>query len=295
MYELSVYMKSADEIEALQEKMRSLAKKNALVSGREIIKSAEGILDKKLHVPLLYLLKNEKVIITEEAASAVEDYLFTFDLKSLETYFEEQKLGAKVLSEAEEYAVPKKDDFVEIVATLPPVIIFGEKIQQIEPIDPAIKRLIISAENALWIVNPFFDVFGTASILPALASTASRGAEIKIVTREIFEKEKNWSLLNSLKLLISKFEEEKIIHKLEIRDFFKRSGTTRRQIYALHSKLVLSDESACYIGSANVTEAGLKSNFEIGVVIRGKKVKPIAELVNKLWENSKSVALNDLK
>jgi len=30
--------------------MRSLAKKNAAVSGREIIKNAEGLLDKKLHV-----------------------------------------------------------------------------------------------------------------------------------------------------------------------------------------------------------------------------------------------------
>lgn len=288
-------MKNAANIEALHEKMRSLAKKNAAVSGREIIKNAEGLLDKKLHASLLYLLKNEKVIIPEEAASVIEDYVFTFDAKSLETYFEEQKIGAKVLSEAEEYIVPKREEFIEIVATIPPVIIFGEKIPQIEPIDPTLKRLIISAENELWIVNPFFDVFGTASILPALVSTASRGVVIKIVTREIFEEEKNWSLLDSLKLLISKFEDEKIIDKLEIRDFFKRSGTTRRQIYALHSKLVLSDESACYIGSANVTEAGLKSNFEIGVVIRGKKVKPIAELVNKLWENSKPVALKDLK
>ncbi len=295
MYELSVYMKSAANIEALQEKMRSLARKNAAVSGKEIIKNAEGLLDKKLHVSFLYLLKNEKVIIPEEVASVIEDYLFAFDTKSLETYFEEQKLGAKVLSEAEEYFAPKKEDLIEIVATIPPAIIFGEKIQQIEPIDPTIKRLIISAENTLWIVNPFFDVFGTASILPALTSAASRGASIKIVTREIFEEEKNWSLLNSLRLIISKFEEEKIINKLEIRDFFKRSGTTRRQLYALHSKLVLSDESACYIGSANVTETGLKSNFEIGVVIRGKKVKPISELVNKLWENSKSVALEDLK
>jgi len=66
---------------------------------------------------VLYLLKNEKVIIPEDVASVIEDYLFTFDAKSLETYFEEQKLGAKVLSEAEEYFAPKKEEFIEIVAT----------------------------------------------------------------------------------------------------------------------------------------------------------------------------------
>ena len=72
-------------------------------------------------------------------------------------------------------------------------------------------------------------------------------------------------------------------------------GNVWLQIYALHSKLFMLDESACNIGGANVTETGLKSNFEIGVVIRGKKVRPILKLLNKLWDGSKSATLNDIE
>ncbi|MFQ5906248.1 MAG: phosphatidylserine/phosphatidylglycerophosphate/cardiolipin synthase family protein, partial [bacterium] len=78
---------------------------------------------------------------------------------------------------------------------------------------------------------------------------------------------------------------------LKVRDFSKRDVESGRLTYALHSKIVLVDGSHCYIGSANVTQASLRMNLEIGVVLHGKSVEQVQTLTEQIWEVSVPVPL----
>lgn len=47
-----------------------------------------------------------------------------------------------------------------------------------------------------------------------------------------------------------------------------------------HAKVVIADRERAYIGSANLTNAGLTTNFEIGVLITGAS----ARTAHRLWD-----------
>jgi phosphatidylserine/phosphatidylglycerophosphate/cardiolipin synthase-like enzyme len=293
-YELAEYLKNENKIEVLEGRLRRLMEQG-LVRGRDIIKGSEGILEKKLRSSLPYLLLDEGVITKEEASQAIEDYIFKFNHKAFDSYFSEQKIASKILKEAEEHRTPNRPgDTFEIIATVPTVLAVEEEIPEIQLIDPSLKRLIVNTENELWIANPFFDSFGTASILPALLSVAKSGVSVKIITRGFYDKDIHVSQLKSLTMIADGFIENGLSNQLEIKDFFKRSEETNRPEYALHSKIIMADEKECYLGSANVTKHGLKLNFELGVVIRGGKVKGVSKILKKVYEKSNYIGLDEL-
>jgi len=75
--------------------------------------------------------------------------------------------------------------------------------------------------------------------------------------------------------------------KIDIRDYFKRDPKSSKHMFAVHSKLLISDDSECYIGSANITATSLYSNFETGIIFNGKEVCKAKALFNSLWQASK--------
>lgn len=154
-------------------------------------------------------------------------------------------------------------------------------------IDAAIRRLIVRSARHVVVVNPFFDSFGVASIEDALVGRARAGVSIRIVGRELGGAERRPSpSLRPLVWLAERFRELELEDRLEVRDFAKRDPGTGRLTYALHSKIILSDEDACYVGSANITEPGLRMNFELGVVLHGSRVGPIRRLIEHVWRAS---------
>ena len=56
-----------------------------------------------------------------------------------------------------------------------------------------------------------------------------------------------------------------------------------------HAKLVISDDSSAYVGSAELRLNSLYKNFEVGVVIRGTNVVGLTELFDAMTRVSKRV------
>lgn len=51
-----------------------------------------------------------------------------------------------------------------------------------------------------------------------------------------------------------------------------------------HAKVVLSDEHAAYIGSANMTQASLSLSMELGTFLKGSSVKTLASVLNAILD-----------
>lgn len=297
-YELALYIKNENTLVSLKDSLVKLASANRVVTGQKIIDSISKFLPPALRHPLLYILKGEKVISAEVPNYSIDKYKFKINAHRLKTFFDEQIAGAKVLSETqkeeEEFAKEKRNE-IELIATIPPVLATGKYIADIRTISSSIKHLIVEAEKDIWVVNPYFDIFGMGVFLPFFSESAKRGVNIKIITRGVFERGWTGRLFESLNMLINKFCEDKLENQLQIRDFYIRKQESRGYKYSIHSKIMLADTKSCYIGSANVTKSSLRMNFELGIILRGEYVKTIKEIVEQLWEEAKIVKSGDIQ
>jgi cardiolipin synthase/putative cardiolipin synthase len=121
---------------------------------------------------------------------------------------------------------------------------------------------------------------------------AKKGVQVRVIGRELLD-DRGEDTRNILPIqwLYDRFKETGFEEQIEVRDFAKRDSASGQLVYALHSKIVLSDENACYIGSANVTETSLRFNFELGVVLKDELVLPVVQLVDYLWDASTHVSM----
>jgi phosphatidylserine/phosphatidylglycerophosphate/cardiolipin synthase-like enzyme len=116
---------------------------------------------------------------------------------------------------------------------------------------------------------PFIDGPGLTFISDALAAATTRGVALEILlpTRSTHAED----ALNELTVTIRRFgASEKL-----------RVSRLRFDAPWAHLKVVTSDSIAAYIGSANVTGAGIAGrNLELGVLIRGPNVAVVEEILN---------------
>jgi phosphatidylserine/phosphatidylglycerophosphate/cardiolipin synthase-like enzyme len=293
-YELAFYLKDKSKIDIIESRLRKHLSSN-LIRGRTIIREVGDLIPKKIHIVFLYNLINEKVIIKQEVSQSIEEYIFSFDIINFNNYFCSQKQAVEILKDLDKQFDRKNNlESFELVATLPSIF-FEEEIPEVYSIYPSIKRVIINTKKQLWIVNPFFDSFGIEYLIPPLCSVAEREVNIKIITRNILDEETDDKLYETVAKLVNKLDERNLLNLLEIRSFFKRNESTGKQEYALHSKVILSDKTSCYLGSANVTETSLKYNFELGVIIQGPKVSKVLDILEQLSEISDIMDINKLK
>ena len=70
-------------------------------------------------------------------------------------------------------------------------------------------------------------------------------------------------------------------------------GTDLRSYNKLHSKIFIFDDKATYIGSSNLTNFGLNSNYEYGIMIsENKLIKNIIKDFNKIFLSKDTTKLN---
>jgi hypothetical protein len=291
-YRLAFYLKNKPDICVIEKRLRKHLSSD-LVMGKSIIEEMEDKIPTRLRTSFLYDLISENVIVKKKVSQSIEEYIFSFNMEEFNNYFSSQKQAVEILDDLENEFEKKDIDNIELVATLPSQLLFDE-FPDINSIYPSIKRLIVNSKKDLWIINPFFDSFGVEYLMPSLCGAASRGVNIRIITRNFFVEEVDQRLIEALAKLVNKFDEYGLLNMLEIKHFFKRNEETGRQEYALHSKIVLSDTTSCYLGSANFTETSLKYNFELGVIIQGQKVSRVLNILKKLSEVSDIIDINKL-
>lgn len=286
-YDLALILKSKKRVSEVKKHLILIFSENNIIKGSQIIDLLRGYCTASERESILYSLKENGILLNVKPAPSIHDYQFKLNSKDIDLFFTCEENAAEVLEKYLERTCEPDENVVSFVSTVPSEFLaLSKKTDQIEP---ALIRLISKATKTLWIVNPFFDKFGATIILDALLGAAKQGVHIKIMSRDYLE---NPNQKESLQYIASEFEKNGLLESLEYRDLFLRSENGK-QIYALHSKLLVSDLSA-YIGSANLTEHSMRNNFELGVIIYGTSILPVIDLVEKMWNYATRVKIIEI-
>ncbi len=136
--------------------------------------------------------------------------------------------------------------------------------------------LIARSRERLRLFSAYVDGSGLRALEPALAGATNRGVVVDLVTVRRLERDDAAHVLASL--LDADGDRARLrIHRLEGMPWFP------------HLKLLTADRAAAYIGSANMTFAGMTTNFEVGALVEGAAVVAYEALVDELVQRAEDV------
>jgi phosphatidylserine/phosphatidylglycerophosphate/cardiolipin synthase-like enzyme len=124
-------------------------------------------------------------------------------------------------------------------------------------------RLINEAKETLTLVSPFIDPPGIGTLSLPLLGALSRGVAVRLFAHDAL----NLGTPTSRALEELRREAERTSTDLSV--YSAEAGSGRDRIYnpLFHAKLVVCDDRALLLGSANLTSYALGSNFEAGALL----------------------------
>lgn len=134
-------------------------------------------------------------------------------------------------------------------------------------------QLVTQSTTSLRLAVPFIDLPGISHLTDGLAAATARGVRIEILlpTRSTHA----GGALNELRSTISKDGNSTNLSVAVLREDAPWA----------HLKALTSDSRVAYIGSANVTGAGLAgSNLELGILVRGPAVAVVESVLDLFRE-----------
>lgn len=168
------------------------------------------------------------------------------------------------------------------VVSVPPVISFDIKAHGCISLNEAFKSLINSANRDIKIISPFIDKFGIVQYLYDLIDAANRGAEIKLLIRK-----DGGDSGRGIQHLCDTFSAEACRNMLEIRNFHMQRD--EGQLYGIHAKLLIVDNTLGYIGSGEFRGNSLWGLVETGIITIQPVINPFIELFDQVWKTSDTV------
>ena len=136
-------------------------------------------------------------------------------------------------------------------------------------------HLVVSATRRIRIVAPFMDRKAMSFLSDALAAATARGVSI-----EVLSPTRSTHAAGALADL-----EATILHEGRISNYSVVG--LRADAPWVHLKVLSSDTTAAYIGSANVTTAGIGGpNLELGILVRGPAVETVHQLLDLFKESA---------
>lgn len=185
---------------------------------------------------------------------------------------------------AREHSFSSQPTGVEFVCTLPandPTFELEDPVDfGFGQITSRLLALCGRARETLVVFGPFLEEGGIEWLLPGLEGALRSGVEVTVVSREL-ESEGKLSALDPLVEVAGSYEGD-----LAIYDYYDETEDLERPLYTLHSKLVIVDGDAAYVGSANFTTYGFDEYFEVGVIVEGDSVADLDDLCAYLVSNS---------
>jgi phosphatidylserine/phosphatidylglycerophosphate/cardiolipin synthase-like enzyme len=131
-------------------------------------------------------------------------------------------------------------------------------------------RLVVEARHTIRLVSPFIDRSGLDFLADALAAATRRGVRVEVLlpTRSTHAGDAIDELRRSIR-------DHGAIERLTV-------AALQTDAPWAHLKVLTADSAAAYIGSANVTGAGIAGhNLELGVLISGPTVAVVEEIVDQ--------------
>jgi len=136
--------------------------------------------------------------------------------------------------------------------------------------------LLASASQSATVLNPFYTQVGFELLQEALQSVPKRGGALTLVTRDVCQG--TGENRNYVRQLISNLESVDRTHQVRIHEFNK----DMHEEASFHAKAVIVDRQRAYVGSANMTEGSLRNAIELGVIVEGESVPPLAGTVDRI-------------
>lgn len=136
--------------------------------------------------------------------------------------------------------------------------------------------LLASASRSAVVLNPFYTQVGFELLQEALLAVPERGGTLTLVTRDICQG--SGENRNYVRQLINRLDSANHASSVKVYEFNK----DLHEEETFHAKAVIVDRQRAYIGSANMTEGSLRDAIELGAVIRGESIPPLAETVNRM-------------
>jgi cardiolipin synthase/putative cardiolipin synthase len=209
-----------------------------------------------------------------KSASAYADYEFAVESSQAATVLRQQVVA---LTYRNETAIEGTPTTAEVVATVPPNVSV--------PADTSWRRhsaelrsLLLNADERVRIAAPYFTP--AESIVDDIASLPNRGVDTRVLTREARTNESTVEALGRIHDAVDPGHRE----NLRVRDLYELDAISGSQEYATHAKVIVSDDSVCYLGSANLTSTSLGSNFELGVVLTGDTVEAVSAIYDAVFD-----------
>lgn len=284
-FEAALRLKDPHALRLLEKTILKIADQHLVIRGTDIFWRIEQDIGQPIGTGIIYDLIEGGVLIKRRSSKSIEDYVFEVEREKIEEYFDKEVMAAEIIQSLEKKISATSSLSISFAATVPDI--YADAAEGFEEIYPALIRIAAEATHDLWIVNPFFDEYGAQYLIPSLIGAAKNGVNIRLLGRHICNP-KDQEFDKSVGCISSEFSKEDLINRIEIRDFF-RQDDSGRLIYGLHTKMMIADEHMAYIGSANITRHSLRSNFEIGVILKGKGIEPLLAITRALWAQSTSI------
>jgi phosphatidylserine/phosphatidylglycerophosphate/cardiolipin synthase-like enzyme len=126
-------------------------------------------------------------------------------------------------------------------------------------------ELVDRARKKIWLAAPFIDPYGVGFMTNALCAAGIRGVDISVVTSAgqgllFVDLAGQWRAQSTGSLHVS-----------EVHTDLSPLGS--------HAKLLVIDDERAYVGSANLTAAGLGRHIELGVELAGTQVVELSAVL----------------
>lgn len=221
----------------------------------------------------------------ESSGATFSDYSFVIDTRAAALVLRDQLVARAAFDAMATTDGSDTSDIVELAATFPPEL---EQMADVSvlAISDELRQLFFEAEESVRIANPYFDP--DEKVVRDIAALAGRDVETRLLTRETDSGTRGLATtLNRIHGIIPESQRE----LFTVRDLFGRDAETGQQAFATHAKIAIADEELCYIGSANLTQTSLSSNFELGVILRGELATDAARIFDRVFALAREVDL----
>jgi phosphatidylserine/phosphatidylglycerophosphate/cardiolipin synthase-like enzyme len=179
---------------------------------------------------------------------------------ALQRGFNANSIALALSAAAEAHALQKKALSIEMVWTGP-----SPSTNSLRRTDQALLEVINKAKHELWIVS--FSAYRVRSVLEAINQSSGRGVKISLILESAEESEGKLSgdqikeiqeqLSESVRFLIWPTE--------------NREPNSHGRRGLLHAKCAIADKHHLFVSSANLSEAALRRNIELGVLMSSSK------------------------
>lgn len=230
-------------------------------------------------------------LVLNDAASEISggelfaDYTFEANTEQAVEVLESQYVARQALDDVGFWNDDSGRQSAQLTGTFPPAM--EDRLPGgVEPLAGSLRRLFFEANSSVRIASPYFDP--SPAVVGDIVGMVNRGVRVRILTRETEAPDRN------LRLALNQIHEEldSARHGLfRVRDLYEQDKQTGEQTHATHAKIAIKDREVCYIGSANLTDTSLFSNFELGVLLRDDTVTTAVDIFDTVFDFSQPVDL----